>query len=84
MQLKKVVEGKHNKVNFRYENGMLIMFDRKWDRDDIRTLIETANLLQHEGYSLKIPTGSHQREVYSMFGGNYVVDEKEYDEREGD
>lgn len=84
MQLKKVVEGKHNKETFRYENGLLVTFGRKWDKADIKTLVEMANLLSHEGFELKEPTGTRTRQVESMFGGIYSVEEKEYDERAGD
>lgn len=84
MQLKKVVEGKHNKESFRFANGLLQMFGRSWDKADIKTLVEAANLLSHEGYVLKEPTGTRTRQVESMFGGIYNVEEKEYDEREGE
>lgn len=82
MQLKKVVEGKHNKESFRYENGKLQMFGRVWDKEDIKTLVEAANLLSHEGYTLKMPVRVEKREVYGMFGESYHVNQKVYDENE--
>lgn len=85
MELKNVVEGKHNKESFRYENGFLVMFDRKWDKADIKTLTETANLLAHEGYVLKEPTGSRLVDKFDPFmGGSYKMRVKEYDEKDGD
>lgn len=80
MQLDKVVEGKHNKESFRYQNGFIQMFGRKWDKSDIQTLVEVANLLSVEGYTLKSPIGTQKQRVESMFGGMYVVDQKMYDE----
>lgn len=80
MKLDKVVEGKHNNETFRYMNGKLQMFGRLWDKDDIKTLVETANLLSIEGYTLKSPIGTKRVQVDSMFGGIYNVNQKIYDE----
>lgn len=80
MQLDKVVEGKHNKEPFRYQNGKLQMYGRLWDKPDIQTLVEVANLLSIEGYDLKVPIRVEKRRVESMFGGIYNVDQKIYDE----
>lgn len=84
MQLKKVVEGKHNKEAFRFENGKLYTFGRVWDKADIKTLVEMANLLSHEGFELKEPVTTTSREVHNMWGETYVVEEKQYDEKDGD
>lgn len=82
MKLAKIIEGKHNKQSFRFERGFLVIFGRKWDKADIQTLIEVANLLSIEGYDLKIPVRVEEKTVDSMFGGTYKVDNKIYDESE--
>lgn len=84
MELLKVVEGKHNKETFRYEDGFLQMFGRKWDKADIQTLVEVANLLSVEGYSLKIPTGKTKAIRHDMFGWSHEVDVKTYDAESGE
>lgn len=81
MKLDKVVEGKHNKEGFRFEKGFLLMFGRRWDKDDIQTLVEVANLLQLEGYKIKRPIGTEKTELEGMFG-RYVADEKIYEDGE--
>lgn len=83
MQLDKIIEGKHNKEHFRYENGFLNMFNKKWDKDDIKTLVEAANLLELEGYPLKSPTGMAKTQVESLFGFKHEIDVKTYDEETG-
>lgn len=82
MELNKVVEGKHNNATFRYEDGFLQMFDRKWDKEDIKTLVEVANLLSIEGYNLKIPTGKTKAVRRDMFGWAYEHDVKSYDDND--
>lgn len=86
MQIKNVVEGAHNKEHFRYDSGKVQMFGRAWDKEDIKTLVEVANLLEVQGYKLKVPTGRETRERYDMFfGGTMKYDVKIYDdEKEGE
>lgn len=82
MQIKNVVEGVHNKQAFRYEDGKLNMFERNWDKEDIKNLIEVANLLEIQGYKIKIPTGRQTKQRYDMFsGGTFNYDVKTYDEQ---
>ncbi len=50
---KEVLRGEHNGIGFAWEDGYLIMFKRFWGKKGIRSLIETANLLEKEGYPLK-------------------------------
>lgn len=80
MKLDKIVEGKHNKETFRYDDGFLKMFGRKWDKADIQTLVEVANLLSVEGYNLKVPTGKTTKTVNDMFGWPYSTEIKTYEE----
>lgn len=80
MQLSRVVEGKHNKETFRYEDGFLTVFGRRWDKTDIQTLVEIANLLSVEGYVLKVPTGTKKKVRQDMFGWNHEVDVNTYDD----
>lgn len=79
MKLDKVLEGKHNKESFRYNDGFLHMFSRKWDKADIQTLIEVANLLSLEGYSLKKPIGTETRIREGMFGWAQPYEAKIYE-----
>lgn len=80
MQLLKVVEGKHNGQSFRYEDGFLKVFNHSWDKDDIKTIVEIANLLSVEGYNLKVPTGKSRQIKRDMFGYTYEFEGKSYDE----
>lgn len=80
MKIEKVIKGTHNKVQFQYENGILCMFGKYWDLDDIQTLIETANLLKIEGYNIKKPKGVRKEKYISFLGGEHEEEVKEYDE----
>lgn len=83
MELKNVVEGRHNTEEFRYLNGKLQVFGRQWDKEDIRTLVEIANLLEMQGYKLKVPTGKRTQKQYDFFSGRmYSKDIKTYDEED--
>lgn len=79
MILDKIIEGKHNEESFRFEKGFLLMFGRKWDKGDIQTLIETANLLTVEGYKLKKPSGT-KKVVHDGLFGPREYDEKIYED----
>lgn len=81
MVIHKLVEGKHNKEGFRYNKGFLEMFGRRWDRADIKTLVETANLLDVQGYKLKEPVETIPQEVYGIWGEKHTVNKKIYDEQ---
>lgn len=80
MKLDKVLEGKHNKESFRYNDGFLHMFSRKWDKADIQTLIEVANLLSLEGYTLKKPTGTKTKYTQPLFGRAQPYESKTYED----
>ena len=87
MNIKNVVEGTHKREFFRYDNGKVQMFGRTWDKEDIQTLVEVANLLDVQGYKLKMPTGRETRQAFDpfSFGGVRSFDVKTYDdEKEGD
>ncbi len=81
MKLDKIVEGKHNGKKFRFENGFLSVFSHTWNRKDIQTLVEIANLLQLEGYGLKVPIGEKEIIKTSILGSSYtkIVDTYEED-----
>lgn len=84
MKLNRILEGVHNNQTFRYDDGFLVMFDRRWDKADIQTLIEAANLLSVEGYPLKTPTGTQKKMRRDMFGFQYERDVKTYDNETGE
>lgn len=79
MKLQRIIEGTHNKQEFRYEDGILIAFARRWDRSDIQTLVEIANLLALDGYALKVPKGTRKAKRFDSWGNELEVDEKEYE-----
>lgn len=81
MKLDKIVRGQHNDKPFFFENGKVTMFNTVWDKDDIKTLVETANLLHLEGYEVKASNGVEKR-VVNMFGSSCVIEVKTYDEDE--
>ncbi len=83
MKIKNILEGKHNKESFRYENGKLQMFGRIWDKGDIQTLVETANLLKLEGHDLKVPTGTKDVTYDGLLGG-VTINVKTYDEADSE
>lgn len=80
MKLNKVVDGKHNQQNFAYRNGKLTMFNHTWDKADIKTLVETANLLAVEGYELKMPIRIEREQRQDFLGNVYDADIKVYEE----
>ncbi len=80
MKLNAVIEGSHNKVSFRYDQGFINMFGIKWDYKDIQTLIETVNLLKLEGYTLKSPLRIEKQRQPSIFGGTIEIENKVYEE----
>lgn len=86
MRIQNIIEGEHNKERFRYDNGKLNVMGRAWDKEDIKTLVEIANLLEMQGYKLKVPTGRQSREVFDpfSFGGTRRVDIKVYDDEKED
>lgn len=49
---KREVTGEHNGEKFTFEAGILSIFDQRWSREKIKTLVEVANLLEHHGYKL--------------------------------
>lgn len=81
MKLEQIIQGVHNKESFKFEKGFIYCFDRKWDRADIKTLVEIANLLDVQGYKVKEPISQRRKRVDGMFG-QYVVNEKEYEDGE--
>ena len=50
---RKEITGIHNKEEFKYEDGIVSVFGRRWNKKDIKTLVEIANLLELQGYKLK-------------------------------
>lgn len=80
MKLDKIVEGTHNKESFRYNNGTLAIFGKIWDKQDIRTLIEIANLLDLEGYILKSPIRIGTQTIDLGIYGLHVTDQKIYED----
>lgn len=83
MDIKKVVEGQHRGASFRYENGFLTMFNIKWDKTDIKTLVEAANLLELQGYKLKECIEVKQRKTMDIYGFTRTKTYKVYDDQPG-
>lgn len=80
MKLLKIVEGYHNKVYFRYNKAKLYMFNYEWDKTDIKTLIEVANLLKIEGYDLKEAKETKVTRYEGLFGVNEKLEKIYLDE----
>lgn len=52
MKLTPIVQGEHKGIHFSMSQGNLVCFGMAWTKEEIRTLVEIANLLKHEGYEL--------------------------------
>jgi hypothetical protein len=69
MEIKKdvrVLNGEHNGTSFIYEGGLIQMFGRTWDKVDIKTLVEVANLLHLQNFEL-LDKQPPQKKSKSMF-----------------
>lgn len=63
MILEKIIQGEHRGRKFKWDNGFLHTFDRRWDKQEIEILIEIANLLQIEGYKIKKPKRMEKKQL---------------------
>lgn len=79
MKIDNKFHGTHNKVDFTYEKGFLHLHGRKWDREDIKNMVEIANLLELHGYKINSPSGSKVVKGYNMWGESVKQVEKTYD-----
>lgn len=71
MEIKNNIQGTHDGQEFIYEDGLLTVFGVTWDRKRIKTLVEIANLLDHQGYPIKSKKAV-TRIVYTGFGMPYM------------
>lgn len=80
MKLDNLLQGTHNGKAFTYHNGTLTMFSHIFNKNDIQTLVETANLLEIEGHKLKVSKGTKVDIVNSPFYGRVEQETDIYDE----
>lgn len=68
-QDKRVVDGTHNGVEFKYEGGSIYCYEILWSKQKIATLIEIANLLELQGFP--VLKNLHKKKIVceQIFGG---------------
>lgn len=64
---KQVVSGEHNGTKFSLDGGVLHIFGTTWDKSDLKTLIEVANLLHLQGFPIQEKKEAEKRNGFVYF-----------------
>ncbi len=68
------IEGVHNGEEFTFTHDRALeMFGVTWDREKIKTLVETVSILRLEGHKVKqkLPPQTKPKGLYSLIGEIY-------------
>lgn len=67
----RLLTGEHNGHKFTFSSGFVEMFGHTWDKADIKTLVEIANLLHIDGFEM-IEKRQPQKKQYSSLNGFFT------------